>query len=198
MNANIRAINPELVIGITGHRSIEETEEVLEKIDLVLEKLLHTYPDYQWSVLSPLAEGADRIVVKRIRRFANADAKLVVILPLSSDEYQRDFSAPGSKQEFLQLLDQADRVIELSPRTNRDEAYAQAGQYILENCDVLVAIWDGKPARGKGGTGEIVKFGRERGLPIAWIRYQDPELVENAMIPLERDQVKICFERFPS
>ena len=187
----------ELVIGITGHRSVKETKEVQNKIDLVLEKLRLSYPDRDWIVLSPLAEGTDRIVVRRIHQFTNVIAKHVVILPLPLDEYQKDFSTPESKEEFNRLLGQADDVVELIPKRGRDEAYAQAGQHILEKCDVLVAIWDGRPERGKGGTGEIVKHARQRRLPLAWIRYREPGSVNKSMIPLERGHVGICFERFP-
>jgi uncharacterized phage-like protein YoqJ len=197
MTADRTARNQELVIGITGHRSVKETEEVQYRVDLVLEKLRLAYPNRKWIVLSPLAEGTDRIVVKRIQQFANAIAKHVVILPLPMDEYQKDFSTPASKQEFNQLLSQADDVVELIPKKDRDEAYAQAGQYILRNCDVLVAIWDGKPERGKGGTGEIVRHARQGNLPLAWIRYWEPGSVNRSMIPLERDHIGICFERFP-
>jgi uncharacterized phage-like protein YoqJ len=197
MTADINTPKQALVIGITGHRSVEETEEVQHRVDLVLEKLRLAYPNRKWIVLSLLAEGTDRIVVKKIRQFTNATAKHVVVLPLSLDEYQKDFSTPESKQEFNQLLGQADDVVELIPRKDRDEGYAQAGQYILENCDVLVAIWDGRPEKGKGGTGEIVRHARQRKLPLAWIRYREPESVNKSMIPLERDHVRICFERFP-
>ena len=198
MTAMISIRYQELVIGITGHRSVEETEEVQHRVDLILERLRLAYPNREWIVLSPLAEGTDRIVVKRIRQFTNAIAKHVVVLPLSLDEYQKDFSTPESRREFNRLLAQADGVVELTPRKDRDEAYAQAGQYILENCDVLVAIWDGRPERGKGGTGEIVRHARQRKLPLAWIRYREPESDNKSMIPLEQDHVRICFERFSS
>jgi hypothetical protein len=185
----------ELVIGITGHRSVEETDEVLQRIDLVLKKIIHTYPDRAWRVLSPLAEGADRVVVRRMQQ--SMLVELVVVLPLALDEYQKDFSTSESKQEFLQLLGQADDIVELTPSGDRDEAYAQVGQYILENCDVLVAIWNGKPERGRGGTGEIVRHARQRMLPLAWIWYQELESAEALMTPPDKDQDKIYFERFP-
>jgi hypothetical protein len=39
----------------------------------------------------------------------------------------------------------------------------------VENCDLLVAIWDGEPARGPGGTGETVELFRQAGRPLLWI-----------------------------
>jgi hypothetical protein len=34
---------------------------------------------------------------------------------------------------------------------------------------VLIALWDGQPSRGKGGTAEIVAYARQRGIPVVWI-----------------------------
>lgn len=36
--------------------------------------------------------------------------------------------------------------------------------------DVLIAVWDGAPPDGKGGTGDTVRTARHRGLPVtvAW------------------------------
>jgi len=30
-----------------------------------------------------------------------------------------------------------------------------------------VAVWDGKPARGVGGTADIVSYARQKGVPVA-------------------------------
>ncbi|MGA3159798.1 MAG: hypothetical protein ABSC77_01175 [Terracidiphilus sp.] len=48
----------------------------------------------------------------------------------------------------------------------RRDAYAQAGRYVVDHCDVLIAVWDGKPARGRGGTAKIVQYAQEQNRPI--------------------------------
>ena len=48
----------------------------------------------------------------------------------------------------------------------RKEGYAKAGQYVVDHCDVLIAVWDGMPSRGRGGTAEIVQYAREQRRPI--------------------------------
>jgi hypothetical protein len=40
---------------------------------------------------------------------------------------------------------------------------------MLDRIDVLLALWDGKPARGRGGTAEIVRRAHDLGLPVVWI-----------------------------
>jgi hypothetical protein len=40
---------------------------------------------------------------------------------------------------------------------------------VLEDCDVLLAIWDGQDAQGQGGTGGTVAEARARGIPVVWV-----------------------------
>lgn len=44
----------------------------------------------------------------------------------------------------------------------------------MDNCDVLLALWNGKPAAGQGGTAEIVHYARQKGCPLFWIHTDDP------------------------
>lgn len=48
---------------------------------------------------------------------------------------------------------------------NRD-AYAAAGEVVLADVAALVAVWDGAPPDGRGGTGDTVQTARARGLPV--------------------------------
>jgi hypothetical protein len=40
------------------------------------------------------------------------------------------------------------------------------GRATVAHCDLLVAIWDGLPPRGRGGTGEVVQFALTRGTAV--------------------------------
>lgn len=92
-----------------------------------------------------------------------------MVLPLDKEDYLRDFELPGSRAEFEKLLSRAQYVKQLSPRDSRSEAYAQVGRYVVDHCDVLIALWDGKPAGGPGGTAEIIHYAREKKCPLFWI-----------------------------
>jgi hypothetical protein len=39
----------------------------------------------------------------------------------------------------------------------------------VNRSDRLLAVWDGKPAQGLGGTGDIVAYAKSRGLPTTVI-----------------------------
>jgi hypothetical protein len=146
------------------------------------------------TVLSPLAEGADRILTKGFLH--HQGTKLTAILPMSIEKYLMDFPSDESKIEFHHLLDQAEETIELPHRASRDEAYAATGKCILDHCDLLIAVWDGQAAKGEGGTGEIVRIARERGLPIAWIQHAPKDHGAGEKIHQDERVIRIRFERF--
>jgi hypothetical protein len=186
----------EIVIGVTGHRWIKETPELISAIDQVIETIPQTYSGRTFTVLSPLAEGADRVASKRLLRHHGTN--LTAILPMPLEEYLKDFPSDESKMEFHRLLDQADEIIELSHSTSRDEAYAAAGRTIIDHCDLLIAIWDGQVAQGKGGTGEIVRLARERNLPLVWIHLAQGKDDADEASQQEARLDRIFFEHFPS
>lgn len=96
-------------------------------------------------------------------------AELEVPLPLPRPDYERDFGTKGSRMEFAALLARARLIIEAPASPTREEAYKRVGAYVVEHCDVLIVIWDGQPARGQGGTAEVVDRARSARLPLFWI-----------------------------
>ncbi|MEJ7833347.1 MAG: hypothetical protein WKF79_10550 [Nocardioides sp.] len=156
-----------LRVGVSGHRALADPAAVAHDVDLVIDRLL---PDHDGGVIvsvSSLAEGADRIVAARV--LARAGGRLEVILPLAVDDYIMDFADDSSRREFHDLLASAEhcQVAPADPAdSSREAAYARAGTAVLDACDVLLALWDGGPARGRGGTAEVVAVARKRGRPV--------------------------------
>jgi hypothetical protein len=125
-----------------------------------------------------------------------------VPLALPQDDYLTDFKSAQSKKEFLGLLDQAEEVTELPlpkpvrGKDLREAAYEALGQYLLDNCDVLLAIWDGQEAQGLGGTGGVVAEAKKRGLPIAWVHAGNRKPNTQEPTSLGPDQGKVTYENF--
>lgn len=46
------------------------------------------------------------------------------------------------------------------------EAHMAASEFMLTLADQLWAVWDGKPARGFGGTADVVQAARDAALPV--------------------------------
>jgi hypothetical protein len=161
-----------LRIGVTGHRHLPEGIKWRDRIDAALgliEARLALAGDtpLAWLVISSLAEGADRLVAEAI--LDRPGSLLEVPLPLSRDDYQTDFKSDESKAAFARLYDQAS-LITRSPRfESRDSAYEWAGLAVVGRSDIIIAVWDGLPSRGVGGTADIVRLARRYGRPVVHI-----------------------------
>ncbi|MGD9890105.1 MAG: DUF4231 domain-containing protein [Dehalococcoidia bacterium] len=138
-------------------------------------------------VISPLAEGADRIVAEEGLKLG---FELQCILPFDRDAYEEDFESTHSRAQYRNLLDHSTSVLELDgsrePGAARDQAYEAAGRMVLLHCDLLVVIWDREPARGRGGTAQIVDEALQRGIPTLWMDSQAPHRL--AALAHELDQ----------
>jgi hypothetical protein len=182
-----------LSIGVTGHRFLSDIPKLQTGIDEALDWINRTYPDESWSMLSSLAEGADQLIVERIL-VRKPDANLIVPLPLEEPEYINDFTTPESREEFTHLFHLAGQVIpplKLSPETG---GYLAAGLYMLDHCDILIALWDGLTARGQGGTGDIVEEAGKRKIPVLWVFCANKTLGLDDPSDSKADQGEVLYE----
>lgn len=51
---------------------------------------------------------------------------------------------------------------------------AMAGRILIEQSDLLIAVWDGQSAADVGGTGHTVAMALDMGTPVLWIDPADP------------------------
>ncbi len=124
-----------------------------------------------FTLISSLAEGADRIAA---RAALAAGFALDVVLPCPPPIYRGTFADDASRGEFDALMASTRARLVLPLAGKSDEAiedrlprsYESAGLTMLAQSDILVAVWDGKPADGRGGTGQIVDEAARRGVPV--------------------------------
>lgn len=64
------------------------------------------------------------------------------------------------------LFGRASQVIELERVKSDSEAHMAASERMIAEADELLAVWDGNPARGYGGTADVVEAARECDLPV--------------------------------
>ena len=158
-----------------------------------LQHIEETFQYQTLAVMSSLAIGADTLVAQRILK--HPGAKLIVPLPLKQENYETDFES-DDQQVFRNLLKNANEVFEMPDANSREEAYEAGGKFILENCDVLLTIWDGQGAQGQGGTGEMVAIARENKMPIAWIHAGNRKPGTQEPTSLVDKQGLVTFENF--
>lgn len=133
-------------------------------------------------VVSPLAEGTDRMLAEV---GLDCGCTLCCPMPFAQAEYERDFAGraalePDSVARFHQLLDRGRAagepvVFELDgDRADEAAGYGAAGRVVINQSDLLLAVWDGEPARGGGGTVQTMREALQLGVPVLWIDAHAP------------------------
>lgn len=169
-----RAPPSDLVIAVTGHRKFSKGDApVAALVRAEMERLARRFPDAPAVVITALAEGADRMVADIAREVLGA--RVHVSLPMPAEAYEMDFADAASKRRFRAMVKRADEVVTgpilskgrawRSWTEERNHQYAWGGAYVAANADVLFAVWDGKPARGTGGTAHVVGWFLEGATP---------------------------------
>lgn len=148
-------------IGITGHQGLpaEAVPYVTHKICGILTKTAPPLVGY-----GCLAEGADQLFAHELLA---AGGDLHVVIPAGG--YEETFS-DTDKNTYFALLDRAASVTRLQFESPSEEAYDAAGQWVSKHCETLIAVWDGQPARGLGGTADVVAHARKLGrtVQVVW------------------------------
>ncbi len=193
-----------LRIGVTGHRpnKLQSADEVQLRSQIrtallfIKESTIEVHrnagaiylPEPVLRVISPLAEGSDRFVAEAGLALG---LELQCPLPFLREEYENDFKSQDSRARFQELLDQATAVLELDGSRNtvespdlENESYQAVGRTVLNQSDVLIAIWDGDPGK-KGGTGQMVVEAERLCIPIIWIESNAPHAL-NVKLPNEK------------
>ena len=137
-------------VGVTGHRKLTDPaawDWVRAELTALLQNIARPLIG-----LTSLAIGADQIFAEVVLQL-EGDIELIVPFP----DYERTFDEPD--------LAQYHRLKALSKHTEirqnggtEEQSYLEAGQRIVDLSDWLVAVWDGQPARGLGGTADIVHY----------------------------------------
>ena len=145
-------------IAITGHRDLDEPTTAL--VDAAIRTLLRTHRTRDLVGVSCLAAGADQIFARAVLELGG---RLEVIVPAAG--YAAALGA-RARRGFEELWRRAATVESLTHPRPGPEPYRDAGLRMLDGVDHLIAVWDGGPARGRGGTAEIVEQARRRALAV--------------------------------
>ena len=143
-------------VGVIGHRDIVQTFELKKDIKQLFMNLYSKNEEVK--LLSPLADGADRLVADIYLEVFKEKAKLIVPLPFNVHRYMEDFNSK-SKEEFKAYLKIAEDVIEVENTQGCN--YRSVGVYVVDKSNILLALWDGTFNHKSGGTGDIVEYARD-------------------------------------
>lgn len=144
-------------IGITGHSNL--TDSTAELVAEELRTILADQPGPLVGVTC-LARGADQVFARVVLDLGGV---LEVVLP--AKDYRERKVKPDNAADFDSLIAVASVHTMPFAESNRD-AYMAASEHVLSIVDKMVAVWDGGPSGGYGGTADVVDAARDRGLDV--------------------------------
>jgi hypothetical protein len=148
-------------LAVAGHRGVRAKTERL--VMVAIRKIVIDRLDSALVGISCLADGADSIFAQAV---LDAGGQLVAVIPATT---YRDGLPAGHHPTYDALLARASETIRLDHIESDSQAHMDASLHMLYRADELIAVWDGQPARGFGGTADVVNAARERHLPVTLI-----------------------------
>lgn len=142
-------------VAVTGHQGIPDSA-----VDLIRAEMADRLRAVDGPLLgiTSLAAGADQLFATLV---LEAGGALHVVIP--SRDYESSFADDASAASFRALLARARSVETRDFDRPSEDAYLAAGHHMVDLADLLIAVWDGLPARGKGGTADIVAYAEQVG-----------------------------------
>jgi hypothetical protein len=176
-----------LSIGLTAHRDLlpEEDGYLRAQVRAFFRRLQSDFPHLPLRLMSALADGGDQLVAEEALALG---IELMVVLPMPRAEYERDFVQPEALARFHALLARGRvRVLPIAPGNDaaaiaargpaRNLQYAQLGMFMSSHCQILLALWDGRPSDAVGGTAQVVEFHLRNEMPGLSVTQIAPNLL---------------------
>lgn len=179
-----------MTVGFSGHRTIEDAPEAerliaktLKAIGAAFEALKQADAEAfdgapRLRLMIGAAPGTDRTVAA-----AWSAARLGEVHPIypfrdpagafayTDDPRKAD---PDTRVETPAAGQAWTGIDSVSLGLAHEQAHAEVGRWIVRHCDLLVAWWNGGPPGGPGGAGDTVLRALERGLPVIWLKPDEP------------------------
>ncbi|MER7985838.1 hypothetical protein ABTY53_09600 [Streptomyces noursei] len=145
-------------VGITGHRGL--SAEVERRVREQLADAVNGYDPTKLVAVSCIADGPDAWFAEAV---LGAGGRLDVVVPAA--EYRAGLPA-WHHASYDELLSRAADVHQTGLAASDSAAHMAGSEILVGLVDELLAVWDGRPARGYGGTADVVAYARRTGVPV--------------------------------
>jgi hypothetical protein len=149
-------------VGITGHQYLPD--QAIGFVKDGIADVLHRFHG-AFVGISSLAIGTDQLFAEAVLQ---VNGQLHAVIPCHG--YEATFADDATLQAFRRLLESAEIVETLAYDHPSEDAFLAAGYRVVELSDILIAVWDGLEAKGKGGTADVVRYarGHQKELFVIW------------------------------
>lgn len=157
-------------VGITGHQRLHDPSPwrwVQAAFNNELDAL-----EPPVIAVSSLAIGADQLFASMV---AGRGGQIHAVIPFQG--YDRTFS-PQDVDAYRLILAEATSLEIMQTDGTDEDKHLAAGKRIVDLADLIIAVWDGKPAKGKGGTADIVAYAIQTGTRLIHVNPLDHSITK--------------------
>ncbi|WP_282697573.1 hypothetical protein [Streptomyces sp. CC208A] len=145
-------------VGITGHRGL--SADVERRVRGLLEAAVRAYDPAELIGVSCIADGPDAWLAEYVLAHGG---HLEVVVP--ADAYRENLPAEHWPV-YDRLMSHAAKVRRTGMTVSDSAAHMAGSEILVGLADELLAVWDGEPARGFGGTADVVAYAEGTGVPV--------------------------------
>jgi len=154
-----------MILGVTGHQHIGSANDIAWVRRAMARALAHVPVS---GGVTSLAMGADQLLA---RLLLDRGIPYTVVVPCEG--YDATFGAESDLAQYTELLATAAQVVRLGYPAPSEPAFYEAGKAVVSRSDELIAVWDGGPAKGLGGTADVVRYAQTRAVPVIHVNPRD-------------------------
>jgi hypothetical protein len=176
-----------LRVGVTGHcsdrlsavelqRVAVSAADIIQRLGTVAVALKEGAADAFDSAqptlrfVSSLADGVDQIVSEVALREGH---EVQACLPFSGADYRADFPSDDWRKVFDEIRKSprctAVLVLDGGRGDLASASYQAASRVVVQQSDLVVAVWNGERSRGPGGTRDAMADALNAGIPVVWV-----------------------------
>ncbi|MER6116140.1 hypothetical protein [Streptomyces sp. NPDC001743] len=145
-------------IGITGHRGLRP--EVEAQVRTLLAAEIQQHDPSRLICVSCIADGPDTWAAQEVLRLGG---RLEAVIP--ADGY-RESLPEEHHPTYDRLMDSASEIHHTGLAQSDSAAHMAGSEIVVGLADEVLAVWDGLPAWGYGGTADVVEYAKRQGVPV--------------------------------
>lgn len=148
-----------MIVAFTGHR-IERLGEATERTKSAIEEFLRdARPD---RVISGMATGVDQYAAQIAH---SLDIPWIAAVPFLGQALRWTREQARAYLDIIRTANQ----IEVISESYHPGVYHKRDRWMVDRCDVLAAVWDGKE---NGGTYETIRYAQRIGKEIRYLEWR--------------------------
>ncbi|UED86429.1 hypothetical protein [Streptomyces profundus] len=145
-------------VGITGHRGLPR--DVASRVREALAVELARFAPDELTGVSCIADGPDAWFARAV---LDRGGRIEVVIPAAA---YREGLPMWHHAEYDGLLTAATEVHRTGLADSDSQAHMVGSEILVGLVDALIAVWDGEPARGYGGTADVVAHAERNAVPV--------------------------------